>query len=191
MAAIPSAILISNLSAAQQSLDMAKQSYKNWMERNEKNKEEIQQALARQKALEEESIQRERDVAEGTKNLQAATAAFVRASTTPVPVALPASPPASPTQGPKCLSPKMKATMSPEQKKAHKAAKKVEHDERKAERLAGIAAGDEKAIAEQAQIDARVAAMKAGLAASRAAKKALNDLASGDEMPALVAGASV
>jgi len=184
MAAIPSAILISNLAAAQQSLDMAKQSYKNWMERKEKNKEELRQVLARQAALDEESTQREHDIAEGTKNLQTATAAFVQASTQG-PVALPASPPASPTPGRKRLTKQMKATMSPEQKKAHKAAKRVEHDERKAERLAAIAAGDEKAIAEQAQIDARVAAMQAG----RAAKKALNE--TGDGMPALVAGASV
>jgi hypothetical protein len=182
MAAIPSAILISNLVAAQQSLDMAKQAHKNWMERNEKNKEELQQVLARQAALDEESTQREHDVAEGTKNLQAATAAFVQASMQE-PVALPASP------SPKRLTQKMKETMTPEQKKAHKAAKKMEHDERKAERLAGIAAGDEKAIAEQAQIDARVAKMQAALAASRAAKKALNE--TGDGMPALVAGVSV
>jgi hypothetical protein len=186
MAAIPSANLISNLAAAQQSLDKAKQSYKNWMERNEKNKEELQQALARKAALEEESIQREHDIAEGTKNLQAATAAFVQASMQePVPVALPASP------SPKRLTQKMKETMTPEQKKAHKAAKKMEHDERKAERLAGIAAGDEKAIAEQAQIDARVAKMQTALAASRAAKKAINDLTTGYEMPALISGASV
>jgi len=188
MSAIPSAILISNLSAAQQSLDKANQSYKNWMERNEKNKEELKQALARQAALDEESIQREHDITEGTKNLQAATAAFVLASMQePVPVALPASPPASP--GPKRLTKQMKATMSPEQKKAHRAAKKTSTDERRAERLAAIAAGDEKAIAEQAQIDARVAKMQAALAASRAAKKAIHE--SGDEMPALVAGASV
>jgi hypothetical protein len=184
MAAIPSAILISNLVAAQQSLDMAKQAHKNWMERNEKNKDELQQVLARKAALDEESTQREHDIAEGTKNLQAATAAFVQASMQePVPVALPPSPPASP--GPKRLTKQMKATMSPEQKKAHRAAKKTSTDERRAERLAAIAAGDEKAIAEQAQIDARVAAMQAG----RAAKKALNE--TGDGMPALVAGASV
>jgi|LauGreDrversion4_2_1035121.scaffolds.fasta_scaffold797998_1 chromosome segregation ATPase len=186
MAAIPSANLISNLAAAQQSLDKAKQAHKNWMERNEKNKEEIQQALARKAALDEESVQREHDIAEGTKNLQAATAAFVQASTqVPAPVALQL--PASPS--PKRLTKQMKETMTPEQKKAHKAAKKTSTDERRAERLAAIAAGDEKAIAEQAQIDARVAKMQAALAASRAAKKAIHE--AGDDLPALVAGASV
>jgi 4'-phosphopantetheinyl transferase EntD len=69
--------------------------------------------------------------------------------------------------------------MSPEQKKAHKAAKKMEHDERKAHRTPE----------EQAKIDARVAKMQAALAASRAAKKAIQE--TGDEMPALVTGASV
>jgi DNA repair exonuclease SbcCD ATPase subunit len=172
MSAIPSAILISNLAAAQQSLDMAKQAYENWKERNEKNKEEIQQALARQMALEEEEKQRDHDIAEGTKNLHAAWIAIGQP-----PVALPASPPASP--GPKRLTKQAKAAMSPEQKKAHKAAKKLEHDERKAQRTPE----------EQAKIDARVAKMQAALAASRAAKKAIQE--TGDEMPALISGASV
>jgi DNA repair exonuclease SbcCD ATPase subunit len=158
MSAIPSAILISNLAAAQESLDKATQAYKNWQERNEKNKEEIQQALARQAALDEESIQRDHDVAEGTKNLHTAWIAIGQP-----PVALPASP--------KRLTKEMKATMSPEQKKAHKAAKKVAHDTRKAQRTPE----------EQAQIDARVAKMQAALKASRAAKKAI--LPAGDEMP--------
>ena len=164
MSAIPSAILISNLAAAQESLDKAKQAYENWQERNEKNKEEIQQALARQVALEEEEKQRELDVTEGTKNLHAAWIAIGQP-----PVALPASPPASP--GAKRLTKEAKAAMSPEQKKAHKAAKKMAHDERKAQRTPE----------EQAKIDARVAKMQAALAASRAAKKALNE--TGDEMP--------
>jgi len=172
MSAIPSAILISNLAAAQQSLDMAKRAYENWQERNEKNKEEIQQALARQAALEEEEKQRDHDIAEGTKNLHAAWIAIGQP-----PVALPASPPASP--GAKRLTKQAKAAMSPEQKKAHKAAKKMEHDERKAHRTPE----------EQAKIDARVAKMQAALAASRAAKKAIQE--TGDEMPALVTGASV
>jgi hypothetical protein len=96
--------------------------------------------------------------------------------------ASPAELPASP----KRLSKKAAAAMSPEQKKAHKAAKKTSTDERRAARLAGIAAGDEKAIAEQAQIEVRVAKMQAALAASRAAKKAIQEVA-GDEMPSLVA----
>jgi DNA repair exonuclease SbcCD ATPase subunit len=162
MSAIPSAILISNLAAAQESLDKATQAYKNWQERNEKNKEEIQQALARQAALDEESIQRDHDVAEGTKNLHTAWIAIGQP-----PVALPASP--------KRLTKEMKATMSPEQKKAHKAAKKVAHDTRKAQRTPE----------EQAQIDARVAKMQAALKASRAAKKGI--LAAGDDLPAVVA----
>jgi hypothetical protein len=176
MAAIPSANLISNLAAAQQSLDKAKQAHKNWMERNEKNKEEIQQALARKAALDEESVQRENDIAEGTKNLQAALSALVQASTqapVPVPVALPVSP------TPKRLTKEAKAAMSPEQKKAHKAAKKAAHDERKAHRTPE----------EQAKIDARVAKMQEALKASRAAKKAIHE--TGDDLPALVTGASV
>jgi chromosome segregation ATPase len=167
MSAIPSAILISNLAAAQQSLDMAKQAYENWQERNEKNKEEIRLYLARQAALEEEEKQREHDVAESSKNLHAAWIAI-------------GQPPQDPAS-PKRLTKEAASAMSPEQKKARKAAKKMEHDERKAERLAGIAAGDEKAIAEQAQIDARVAKMQAALKASRAAKKAIQE--TGDEMP--------
>jgi len=163
MSAIPSAILISNLAAAQESLDKAKQAYENWQERNEKNKEEIQQALALQAALEEEEKQRDHDVAEGTKNLHAAWIAIGQPPVTQ------GSPPASP--GPKRLTKEAKAAMSPEQKKAHKAAKKMAHDERKAQRTPE----------EQAKIDARVAKMQAALAASRAAKKALNE--TGDEMP--------
>jgi hypothetical protein len=159
MSAIPSAILISNLAAAQESLDKAKQAYENWQERNEKNKEEIQQALARQAALEEEEKQREHDVAEGTKNLHTAWIAI-------------GQPPASTTPAsPKRLTKEAKAAMSPEQKKAHKAAKKMAHDERKAQRTPE----------EQAQIDARVAKMQAALKASRAAKKAIQE--TGDEMP--------
>jgi DNA repair exonuclease SbcCD ATPase subunit len=171
MSAIPSAILISNLAAAQQSLDMAKQAYENWMERNEKNKEEIQQALALQAALEEEEKQREQAVAEGTKNLHAAWIAIGQPPVTQ------GSPPASP--GPKRLTKEAKAAMSPEQKKAHKAAKKMAHDTRKAQRTPE----------EQAKIDARVANMQKALAASRAAKKAIQE--TGDEMPSLISGASV
>jgi hypothetical protein len=177
MAAIPSAIFISNLTAAKQSLDMAQHAYNNWMERNEKNKDDLRQVLARQAALEEESIQREHDIAEGTKNLQAATAAFVEASTTPVPAPVPAPVPVallgSPT--PKRLTQKMKEAMSPEQNKAYKAAKKAAKEERKAHRTPE----------EQARFDAWAADMKA----RRASKKVLNE--TGDEMPALVAGASV
>jgi predicted GTPase len=171
MAAIPSAILISNLAAAQQSLDKAKQSYENWMERDEKNKDELRQALARKAALEEEWVQRENDVAEGTKNLQAALSALVEASKQ--------APTSQGSPSPKRLSKEAKAAMTPEQKKAHKAAKKQAHDERKANRTPE----------EQAKIDARVAKMQEALKASRAAKKAI--LGSGDEMPALVSGASV
>jgi len=167
MAAIPSAILISNLVAAQQSLDMAKQAHKNWMERNEKNKDEIQQALARQAALEEEEKQWDHDIAESTKNLHEAWIAIGQPPVTQ------GSPPASP--GPKRLTKEAKAAMSPEQKKAHKAAKKVAHDTRKAQRTPE----------EQAKIDARVANMQKALKASREAKKGI--LAAGDDLPAVVA----
>ena len=141
------------------------------MERDEKNREEIQQALARKAALEEEQKQREQAVAESTKNLHAAWIAIGQPPVTK------GSPPASP--GPKRLTKEAKAAMSPEQKKAHKAAKKMAHDERKAQRTPE----------EQAKIDARVAKMQAALAASRAAKKAIQE--TGDEMPSLISGASV
>jgi len=172
------AILISNLAAAKESLDKAEQAYNNWMERDEKNKDELQQALARKAALEEEWAQREKDVAERTKNFQAALSALVEASKqAPVPVVQPVALPVSPT--PKRLSKKAKDAMTPEQKKAHKAAKQAAHDERKAHRTPE----------EQAKIDARVAKMQEALKASRAAKKAIHE--AGDEMPALVSGASV
>ena len=157
---MPSFDAISNLAAAQKSLAASKQAYENWVERYEQNENEIQQVLARQAALKEEKELRERDIAEGTKHLQAVWKALGQ------PPVQPASPPASPS--PKRLTKKLKETMTPEQKKAHRAAKKTSTDERRAERLAGIAAGDEKAIAEQAKIDARVAAMRAGRAKSKA-----------------------
>ena len=157
---MPSFDAISNLAAAQKSLAASKQAYENWVERYEQNENEIQQVLARQAALKEEKELRERDIAEGTKHLQAVWKALGQ------PPVQPAAQPASPS--PKRLTKKLKETMTPEQKKAHRAAKKTSTDERRAERLAGIAAGDEKAIAEQAKIDARVAAMRAGRAKSKA-----------------------
>ena len=169
---MPSFDAISNLAAAQKSLAASKQAYENWVERYEQNENEIQQALARQAALKEEKERRERDIAEGTKHLQAVWMALGQ------PPAQPAAQPASPS--PKRLTKKLKETMTPEQKKAHRAAKKTSPDERRAERLAGIAAGDEKAIAEQAKIDARVAAMQAG----RAAKKGILSPAVGDDLGA-------
>ena len=174
---MPSFDAISNLAAAQKSLAASKQAYENWVERYEQNENELQQALARQAALKEEKELRERDIAEGTKHLQAVWMGLGKA---PAQSSLPASQPASPS--PKRLTKKLKETMTPEQKKAHRAAKKTSTDDRRAERLAGIAAGDEKAIAEQAKIDARVAAMQAG----RAAKKGIL-AAVGDDLPGLVA----
>lgn len=168
---MPSFDAISNLAAAQKSLAASKQAYENWAERYEQNENELQQALARQAALKEEKELRERDIADGTKHLHTVWMALGK------PPAQPVSPPASP--GPKRLTKEQKAAMSPQEKKARKAAKKVAHDERRAERLAGIAAGDEKAIAEQAKIDLRVAAMQAGRAKSKAA--------AGDDLPGLVA----
>ena len=159
MSAIPSAILISNLASAQQSLDKAKRAYENWLERNEKNKEEIQQALARQAALEEEEKQRENDIAEGTKNLHTA---WIAIGQPPV-----AAGPASP--GAKRLTKEAKAAMSPEQKKAQREAKKEAHDTRKAQRTPE----------EQAKIDARVSNMQKALKASREAKKGILALVSG------------
>ena len=164
---MPSFDAISNLAAAQKSLAASKQAYENWAERYEQNENELQQALARQAALKEEKELRERDMAEGTKHLQAVWMALGQ----------PPAQPVSPT--PKRLTKEAAAAMSPQEKKARKAAKKVAHDERRAERLAGIAAGDEKAIAEQAKIDLRVAAMQAGRAKSKAA--------AGDDLPGLVA----
>ena len=161
---MPSFDAISNLAAAQKSLAASKQAYENWVERYEQNENEIQQVLARQAALKEEKELRERDIAEGTKHLQAVWKALGQP-----PAAQPASQPVSPSPGPKRLTKEAAAAMSPQEKKARKAAKKASTDERRAERLAGIAAGDEKAIAEQAKIDARVAAMRAGRAKSKAA----------------------
>ena len=161
---MPSFDAISNLAAAQKSLAASKQAYENWVERYEQNENEIQQVLARQAALKEEKELRERDIAEGTKHLQAVWKALGQP-----PAAQPASQPVSPSPGPKRLTKEAEAALSPQEKKARKAAKKASTDERRAERLAGIAAGDEKAIAEQAKIDARVAAMRAGRAKSKAA----------------------
>ena len=163
---MPSFDAISNLAAAQKSLAASKQAYENWVERYEQNENEIQQVLARQAALKEEKELRERDIAEGTKHLQAVWKALGQPPAAQ-PASQPVSPPASP--GPKRLTKEAAAAMSPQEKKARKAAKKASTDERRAERLAGIAAGDEKAIAEQAKIDARVAAMRAGRAKSKAA----------------------
>ena len=165
---MPSFDAISNLAAAQKSLAASKQAYENWAERYEQNENELQQALARQAALKEEKELRERDIAEGTKHLQAVWMALGK------PPALPASQPVSPS--PKRLTKEQKAAMTPEQKKAHKAAKKVAHDTRKALRTPE----------EQAKIDARVAKMQAALKASREAKKGIL-AAAGDDLPGLVA----
>ena len=162
--AMPSADSISNLAAAQQSLSAAQQAYDNWKARYEQNENDLQQALARQAALNEEKHKREHDVAEGTKHLHETWMAMGRPAP---PAALPASP--SPTSA-KRLTKEQKAAMTPEQKKAHNAAKKLAHDERKAQRTPE----------EQAKIDAKVAKLQQGLAAFRAAKKAL---LSGEEMP--------
>ena len=169
---MPSFDAISNLAAAQKSLAASKQAYENWVERYEQNENELQQALARQAALKEEKELRERDIAEGTKHLQAVWMALGQPPAQPA--AQSASPPASP--GPKRLTKEAKAAMSPEQKKAHKAAKKVAHDTRKALRTPE----------EQAMIDARVAKMHEALKASRAAKKGIL-AAVGDDLPGLVA----
>jgi len=158
---MPSLDAISNLAAAQQSLSVANQAYDNWKARYEQNEAELQQALARAAALNEEKHKREHDVAEGTKHLQETWMSLGR----PAAPALPASPSASPSPpvSAKRLTKEQKATMTPEQKKAHREAKKIAHDERKAQRTPE----------EQAKIDARVAKMQQALAASRAAKKAL------------------
>lgn len=176
---MPSFDAISNLAAAQKSLAASKQAYENWAERYEQNENELQQALARQGALKEEKELRERDIAEGTKHLQAVWMALGQPPAQPA--AQSASPPASTTQGPASPGPKrltkeQKAAMSPEQKKAHKAAKKVAHDTRKALRTPE----------EQAKIDARVAKMQAALKASREAKKGIL-AAVGDDLPGLAA----
>ena len=168
---MPSFDAISNLAAAQKSLAASKQAYENWAERYEQNENELQQALARQAALKEEKELRERDIAEGTKHLQAVWMALGKPPAKP---SLPASQPASPS--PKRLTKEQKAAMTPEQKKAHKAAKKVAHDTRKALRTPE----------EQAMIDARVAKMHEALKASRAAKKGIL-AAVGDDLPGLVA----
>lgn len=168
---MPSFDAISNLAAAQKSLAASKQAYENWAERYEQNENELQQALARQAALKEEKELRERDIAEGTKHLQAVWMALGQPPAQP---ALPVSQPASPS--PKRLTKEQKAAMTPEQKKAHKAAKKVAHDTRKALRTPE----------EQAMIDARVAKMHEALKASRAAKKGIL-AAVGDDLPGLVA----
>ena len=169
---MPSFDAISNLAAAQKSLAASKQAYENWAERYEQNENELQQALARQAALKEEKELRERDIAEGTKHLQAVWMALGQPPAQPA--AQSASPPASPS--PKRLTKEAKAAMTPEQKKAHKAAKKVAHDTRKALRTPE----------EQAKIDARVAKMQAALKASREAKKGIL-AAAGDDLPGLVA----
>ena len=65
--------------------------------------------------------------------------------------------PASPVSATKKKGGRQKDT--PEKK----AAAKARHAMEKAKRLAGVAAGDPEAIAEQAKIDARVAKMQAGL----------------------------
>ena len=169
---MPSFDAISNLAAAQKSLAASKQAYENWAERYEQNENELQQALARQAALKEEKELRERDIAEGTKHLQAVWMALGKPPAQP---AQPASPPASP--GTKRLTKEQKAAMTPEQKKAHKAAKKVLAEERKAHRTPE----------EQAMIDARVARMHEALKASRAAKKGILSPAVGDDLPGLVA----
>ena len=161
---MPSFDAISNLAAAQKSLAASKQAYENWVERYEQNENEIQQVLARQAALKEEKELRERDIAEGTKHLQAVWKALGQ------PPVQPAAQPASPS--PKRLTKEQKAAMTPEQKKAHKAAKKVAHDERKAQRTPE----------EQAKIDARVANMQKALKASREAKKGI---LSGDDLAAV------
>ena len=167
---MPSFDAISNLAAAQKSLAASKQAYENWVERYEQNENEIQQALVLQAALKEEKELRERDIAEGTKHLQAVWMALGQPPAQPA--AQPASPPSSP--GPKRLTKEQKAAMSPEQKKAHKAAKKVAHDTRKAQRTPE----------EQAKIDARVAKMQAALKASREAKKGILSPAVGDDLGA-------
>ena len=169
---MPSFDAISNLAAAQKSLAASKQAYENWAERYEQNENELQQALARQAALKEEKELRERDIAEGTKHLQAVWMALGQPPAQPA--AQSASQPASPS--PKRLTKEAKAAMTPEQKKAHKAAKKVAHDTRKALRTPE----------EQAMIDARVAKMHEALKASRAAKKGIL-AAVGDDLPGLVA----
>ena len=169
---MPSFDAISNLAAAQKSLAASKQAYENWAERYEQNENELQQALARQAALKEEKELRERDIAEGTKHLQAVWMALGQPPAQPA--AQSASQPASPS--PKRLTKEAKAAMTPEQKKAHKAAKKVAHDTRKAQRTPE----------EQAKIDARVAKMQAALKASREAKKGIL-AAAGDDLPGLVA----
>ena len=169
---MPSFDAISNLAAAQKSLAASKQAYENWAERYEQNENELQQALARQAALKEEKELRERDIAEGTKHLQAVWMALGQPPAQPA--AQSASQPASPS--PKRLTKEAKAAMTPEQKKAHKAAKKVAHDTRKALRTPE----------EQAKIDARVAKMQAALKASREAKKGIL-AAAGDDLPGLVA----
>ena len=170
---MPSFDAISNLAAAQKSLAASKQAYENWAERYEQNENELQQALARQAALKEEKELRERDIAEGTKHLQAVWMALGQPPAQPA--AQSASQPASPS--PKRLTKEAKAAMTPEQKKAHKAAKKVAHDTRKALRTPE----------EQAKIDARVAKMQAALKASREAKKGILSPAAGDDLPGLVA----
>jgi hypothetical protein len=196
MAAIPSAILISNLVAAQQSLDMAKQAHKNWMERNEKNKDELQQVLARKAALDEEAIKREHDVAEGTKNLQVAWAKTQEpASQEPAPLPVSASPKRL-TKSSKILTQEERqsmtqeeadaflvgrmstaevASLSKEDKKRRKELKKAASEERKASR----------SPEEQAKIDAQVAKMQAGRVQKASPSR------SSEEPPALVGGASV
>ena len=162
---MPSFDAISNLAAAQKSLAASKQAYENWAERYEQNENELQQALARQAALKEEKELRERDMAEGTKHLQAVWMALGK------PPAQQVSPPASP--GTKRLTKEQKAAMSPQEKKALAAAKKAAKEERKAHRTPE----------EQAKYDAWAANMKA----RRAAKKGILSPAVGDDLPGLVA----
>ena len=166
---MPSFDAISNLAAAQKSLAASKQAYENWAERYEQNENELQQALARQAALKEEKELRERDMAEGTKHLQAVWMALGQPPAQPV--SQPASQPASPS--PKSLVARMTkeevAALSKEDKKLRSKLKKQASEERKAHRTPE----------EQAKIDLRVAAMQAGRAKSKAA--------AGDDLPGLVA----
>jgi hypothetical protein len=75
---------------------------------------------------------------------------------------LPASPPASPKEQVPG-APKKKGGR-PKDSPEKKAEKKLLSAQKKAKRLAGVAAGDPEAIAEQAKIDAQVALMQAGKA---------------------------
>ena len=156
--------LIGNLQAAIQSQEAAEQAFEDWQFEYERNEAALALAMERRPILLAEKAKREHDLTEGRKHAAKANEAwwqFCRVAVRPEQAPpLPASPAPSPAPASAPGAPKKggRKPYSPEQKVAAAA----RSAQKKATRQRLIAEGNAEAIAEQAEIDKRVAKMQAG-----------------------------